>query len=133
MSHISAQPVVHPVQLGGNVVDVEVGWVWVIPFDITLSPNPSKLFILWQENEHEIGGHKAAYHFTWKEKSNKKIKYTYCNWKKVWDLVDKMIQSGYTADSAIDKIYTVYCPLSVTKIIKQIRNDEPNGGHPQLS
>eukprot|EP00957_Ditylum_brightwellii_P048280 3664028-Ditylum_brightwellii.AAC.1 len=27
----------------------------------------------------------------------------------------------------------VYDPLSVTKIIRQIRNDEPNGGHPQLN
>jgi hypothetical protein len=77
--------------------------------------------------------HKAACHFTWEERGHKKIKYTYCNQKKVWDLVDKMIWSSYTADSVIDKIYTIYGPLSITKIIKQIRNDEPNGGHPQLN
>jgi hypothetical protein len=35
--------------------------------------------------------------------------------------------------SAIDMNYTVYEPLSVTKIIKQIHNNEPNGGHTQLN
>ena len=133
MSRIAAQPVVRPVRLGGIEVGVAGGGDEGIPYAVTLSPNPNNLFILWQEYEHGIGGRKAARYFTREERGHKKVKYTYCNRKKVWDLVDKMIRSGYTADSAIDKIYTVYGPLSVTKIIKQIRNDEPNGGVPQLS
>eukprot|EP00957_Ditylum_brightwellii_P114962 8767916-Ditylum_brightwellii.AAC.1 len=93
-----------------------------------------RMQVVWLEYEHGIGGCNAACHFTQEKRGHKKVKYTYCNKKKkVWDLVDKMIRSGCKAGSAIDKIYTIYGPLSVTKIIKQIHNDEPSGGHPQLN
>eukprot|EP00957_Ditylum_brightwellii_P143522 10933983-Ditylum_brightwellii.AAC.1 len=106
MSRIAAQPTVCSLPLGGIEVGMAGGGDEGIPYAITLSPNLSNLFILWQEYEHGIGGRKAACHFTQEERGHKKVKYTYCNRKKVWDLVDKMIRSGYTADSAIDKIYT---------------------------
>eukprot|EP00957_Ditylum_brightwellii_P068789 5221711-Ditylum_brightwellii.AAC.1 len=64
MSRISAQPAVCPVRLGGNEVGVAGDGDEVIPYAITLSPNPSNLLILWQEYEHGIGGRKAARHFT---------------------------------------------------------------------
>eukprot|EP00957_Ditylum_brightwellii_P021537 1623888-Ditylum_brightwellii.AAC.1 len=110
---IAAYPVVHPVWLEGNAVGVAGSGD--------------------EEYEHGTGGRKAACHFTQEERGHKKVKYTYCDQKKVWDLVDKMIPSGYTVDSAIDTIYSVYGLLSVTKIIKQIHTDELNGGHPQLN
>ena len=113
----------------GAVVSEEGG----LPYAVSLSPNPTNLYVLWLEYKKGIGGRKPARQFTREERGHKKVKYTYCNRKKVWDLIDRLVWAGYTSDVAIDKIYSVYGALSVTKIIKRIRNDEPNGGHPQLA
>eukprot|EP00957_Ditylum_brightwellii_P103020 7851605-Ditylum_brightwellii.AAC.1 len=60
-----------------------------------------------EEYRHDIGSRKAACHFQG--------------------------MRDVTKDSAIDKIYSVYGAVSVTNIIQKIRNDEPNGGHPELN
>eukprot|EP00957_Ditylum_brightwellii_P072627 5518666-Ditylum_brightwellii.AAC.1 len=80
-------------------------------------PNSNNLYVLWQEYQHGVGGRKADCNFTRIEKGHKRVKYTSCNRKKVWDLVDKLIQAVHTADSAIDKIYSVYGAIYVTKVI----------------
>ena len=44
-----------------------------------------------------------------------------------------MVRQGYSADSAIDKIYDVYGrSTSVTKIIKRLQEDKKNGGNDAL-
>ena len=60
-----------------------------------------------------------------------RVKHKYCIWKPFWDLISRMIQNGFTAQVAIDKVYDVYGNHgSVTKILCKIRKDK--GGHPEL-
>ena len=51
----------------------------------------------------------------------------------VWQAIAKLVTQGYSADSAIDKIYDVYGrSTSVTKIIKRLQEDKKNGGNDAL-
>eukprot|EP00957_Ditylum_brightwellii_P175858 13391273-Ditylum_brightwellii.AAC.1 len=59
MFHISAQPAVCPVRLGGNNIGVAGGGD--------------------KEYEHKIGGCKAVCHFIQKGRGRRKVKYAYCN------------------------------------------------------
>ena len=43
-----------------------------------------------------------------------------------------MARAGYSAQQAIEKVYENYDQLSVSKLIKKIRDDEKDGGHPEL-
>eukprot|EP00957_Ditylum_brightwellii_P086054 6546869-Ditylum_brightwellii.AAC.1 len=88
----------------GAEVGVMGGGDGDVPYVVTLSPNQNILYVLWQECKHGIGDRKAACHFMSNER-----------------------------DSAIDKIYSVYGAISVTKIIWKISNDETNEGHPELN
>ena len=103
-----------------------------IPYQATLSKCPKSLFVLWQEFEFGIGGRKPAKLFSTAERG--KVRYSYSLRKHFWTLMQNMIRNGYTFNSAIDKIYDVYDrSRSVTQILRLIRNDSKNGGHPQLS
>eukprot|EP00957_Ditylum_brightwellii_P081523 6202043-Ditylum_brightwellii.AAC.1 len=64
MYHIAVPPIVHCIQLMGNAIGVVGGRDKAILYSITLSPNPSILFVLWQDYAHRIGGCKAINHFT---------------------------------------------------------------------
>jgi hypothetical protein len=98
----------------------------------TLSPNPRDLHSLWQEYEFGIGGRKAARLFTAVERG--RVKYTYHRRKVVWDQVALMIRAGYTAQTAIDRIYEVHgVNRNVTYIINQMRRDRMTGGNPLLN
>ena len=97
----------------------------VLPFSATLSPHPRDLYTLWQEYEFGIGGRKPARQFTMGERA--KVKFTYCRRKIVWDVIDRLVRSGYTAQVAIDKIYEVYGRVSVSDMIKRMRQDTRNG------
>ena len=97
----------------------------------TLSPCPKSLHILWMEYLHGIGGRKPAKDFTSEERGKQKHKY--CLRKPFWDLTKHMINHGLSAQVAVDKIYNVYGNLgSVTKILRKIKRDKQNGGHPEL-
>ena len=101
-------------------------------YNTTLTKCPKSLHVLWREWEFGIGGRKAAKLFNSQERG--RVKYNYSLRKGFWDLTNKMIRSGYTSDTAIDKIYSVYSTrLSVTKILQKIRDDKRIGGHPELS
>ena len=53
--------------------------------------------------------------------------------KVVWDTVALLIRAGYTAETAVQKIYDTYGQdQSVTKIIKRMLDDRRGGGHPNL-
>jgi hypothetical protein len=88
VTRIAVQPVVRPVQVVGPKVGATGCGDGDVPYAVTLSPNPNNLYVLWQEYEHGVGGRKAARHFTRIERGHKRVKYTFCNRKKVWDLVD---------------------------------------------
>ena len=63
-----------------------------------------------------------------------KVKFNYCLRKHFWTFMQKMIRNANTFNTAIDKIYSVYDrSRSVTQILRCIRNDAKNGGHPQLT
>jgi hypothetical protein len=48
-------------------------------------------------------------------------------------MVCKMLRVGYTSNTAIDKMYSVYSTrLSVTNILRQMRKDNNTGGNPLL-
>jgi pilus assembly protein TadC len=53
--------------------------------------------------------------------------------KVVWDTVAVLVRAGYTAETAIERIYNTYGQnQSVTKIIKRMLADKRGGGHPNL-
>ena len=96
----------------------------------TLSPHPKDLFQLWHEYEFGIGGRKPAKQFTVSERA--RVKFKYCRQKIVWDVIDRLVRSGYTSHVAIDDIYALYGHLTVSAITVKLRDDNKNGGHPQL-
>ena len=103
-----------------------------VPYRVTLSNCPRTLHDLWVEYQFGLGGRKAAKEFTPSERGA--VKYKYHRRKVVWDMVAELIRSGYTADSACDKIYDVYGKnKTVTQIINLMRLDHRSmGGHPLL-
>ena len=58
----------------------------------------------------------------------------YCRRRVVWDTVAALVQAGFTAHTAIDKIYEVYGQdKTVTQIVNQMMRDRCTGAsHPQL-
>lgn len=103
-----------------------------MPYETTLSRNPRNLFVLWQEYMFGIAGRTAAREFSSIERG--RVKFTYSLRKVFWEKVEGMTQRGYTFNTAIDEIYNIYDRSnSVTKILKKMRTDNKNGGHPQLN
>ena len=97
----------------------------------TLSKNPKTLHSLWREFEEGLGGRKAAKMFTARQRGQ--VKQMYYRRKVVWDTVALLVRAGYTAETAVDKIYDTYGQdQSVTKIIKRMLDDRRGGGHPNL-
>jgi hypothetical protein len=88
----------------------------------TLSPTPRTLHMLWQEYTVGIGGRKPARQFTSAERGL--VKHRYSHRKYFWDVIDKLILRGFTAQVAIDGVYNRYGrELCVTKIIDRIKRD----------
>ena len=102
-----------------------------VPYVSTLSKCPKTLYVLWNEYEFGVGGRKAAKLFSAAERG--RVKCNYSLRKHFWDLMTMMIRRGYSHNTAIDKIYSVYTTrISVTKILREIRSDKRRGGHPEL-
>ena len=80
----------------------------------SLAKCPKSLYVLWQEYKFGLGGRKPVKLFDSKDRG--KVKFKYCMRKHFWDLITKMIQHGYSHNSAIDKVYTVHSG-SVTNIL----------------
>ena len=117
-------------QAGDNLL-ADLGSFMVPAYNSSLSKTPKSLFVLWQEFEVGIVGRKAARLFTRVERG--RIKFIYYRRKVVWDSVAEQIRRGYSAQTAIDRIYEVYGQeLSVTQIINKMLIDRHTGGNPQL-
>jgi len=92
---------------------------------------PRSLHDLWKEYAFGFSGFKPAKDWTSRERGADRFNYYRRN--VFWMQVVMMVRSGYSAERACDKIYSVYGPgLSVTKIIKAMIRDKKNGGHPAL-
>jgi len=90
-----------------------------------LSPTPRTLGVLWQEWTDGIAGRKAARLFTREERG--KVKHKYHRRKIVWDRIRLLINAGYTAQVACDRIYGVYgLSATVTAIINGLKKDIRN-------
>ena len=85
-----------------------------------LLQTPRDLYIVWHECQFGIGGRKPAKLFTPTERG--RCKYVYHRRKVVWDRVASMIQAGYTAETAINSLYSHYGrEKPVTAIINEMR------------
>jgi hypothetical protein len=101
------------------------------PASATLSPHPRSLHVLWQEYLEGIDGRKPAKDFSSTERGAVKKLYSFR--KVAWDLIKDLHRAGYSAENACDKIYESYgASLSVSAIIKRIKEDRQHGGHPNL-
>lgn len=117
---------------GGAPVLVEPVQTGVPSVFSTLSKCPKTLYVLWREWEFGIGGRKPAKSFNRTERG--RVKHKYSLRKVFWDMVCKLVRDGYSSNTAIEKIYSVYSPrLSVTGILRMMRKDKRTGGHPLLT
>ena len=100
-------------------------------YESTLSPSQRTLNMLGTEWEFGVGGRKAAKLFNNEERG--RVRFQYSLRKNFWDLCGQMIRSGHTTETAVDKIYEVYSNTrSITDILRLIRRDKKEGGHPSL-
>ena len=96
-----------------------------------LSTCPRTLPDLWQEYTMGIGGRKPARDFTTSERGA--VKFKYCRRKVFWDCVSRHVNAGFTSDTAIDKIKSVYGErLSVYRVLELMIKDKKIGGHINL-
>ena len=102
----------------------------VIIVNANLTKQPKTLYKLWDEWEFGIGGNKPAKLFSPIERG--RVKFQYSLRKCFWNLCSEMIRRGYTSGTAIDKIYSVYVGMSLTQILRSIRNENRTGGNPEL-
>ncbi len=91
-----------------------------------LARNLKDLYAVWKEFEFGVNGQKAAKDYTAKERGDNK--FMYCRRKVFWDAVTLLLKRGYTSDTAIDCIYTVYgrgkSNTQILNLIKKVRKDE---------
>ena len=89
---------------------------------VKLSKNPKDLYTLWKEWELGLNGVKPAKDFTYHKRGANK--FSYCQHKDFWDAVTGLISKGFTSDTAIDRIYLVYCQgKSIDQILKLMAQD----------
>jgi len=90
--------------------------------DAKLSKMPKDLRTLWREYQFGLDGNKPAKDFTPQERGH--VKCIYCRRKVFWDAVQMLIAKGFTWETAVDRILTVYGSRhSVSKILHELRKD----------
>lgn len=96
-----------------------------------LSKRPKDLYELWHEYKVGCAELKAAKDFTAAERGANK--FAYSRRKVFWDVVSSLVRSGFTSDTAIDKVYSVYGrQLSVSNVLAALRADRRRSRHPNL-
>ena len=93
---------------------------------------PTAVLQLWQEYKVGLNGNKPAQQFTMNERnSSRDLKTMWHRRNKVWALIERMIQRGFSAEMAIHRIEQVYgSNISITTLIQKIQADK--GDHPNL-
>lgn len=99
-----------------------------------LSDRPSTLMEVWREYKVGLHGNKPAEQFTRSERNaNRSTKQKFQNRNKIWRLIKRLVNEGFTAEVACHKIYGAYgYNASITAIIQGIIADQKRGGHPNL-
>jgi hypothetical protein len=93
---------------------------------------PTSVLQLWQEYKVGLNGNKPAQQFTMSERnSSRDLKQIWHRRNKVWALIERMIQRGFSAEIAIHRIEQVYgSNITITALVKKIQEDK--GDHPNL-
>ena len=75
-----------------------------------------------QPTSSGLNGNKPAQQFTMSEQNiTRDVKQMWHRKNKVWALIDKMVQSGFSAEVAINRIEQVYgSDVSITMLIQKI-------------
>ena len=95
----------------------------------TLSSNPKTLREVWREYKFGIDGRKPAEQFTSQARNNRNSGTKQKNYPSsvTWQCIDRLMNQGYTVDSAFQKMWECYgYSLSVTQIINRMIADSPN-------
>ena len=97
-----------------------------------LSSCPKNALVLWNEYQHGIGDNKPAKMFTIRERGQNRHRYS--KRKVLWDKVARLVDGGWTARAACDKIHSIYgTNRPMTEILLSMRRDQrERGGHPEL-
>jgi hypothetical protein len=106
----------------------------------TLVPRPTTLMQLWTEYNVGINGRKPAKFFTTQERNrvlpSDNIRQKYYRRKVLWDMIQRKVNSGITAQQACHQIRQCYgFQLSVTQILNMMlhnRRHRPQGCLPNL-
>jgi hypothetical protein len=104
-----------------------------ITIDLTtnLSSHPRTLLLLWHEYVYGLQGNKPTKNFTSIEMG--RVKHTYCRRKCFWDVMVKLVNTGFTELMEIDKIRQPYgISLAFTAVLNKLQKDKKNDGHPTL-
>ena len=99
------------------------------PRPATLCRNPRHLAILWDEYQNGVAGRLPARLFTAEQRGRCRAKYS--QRKVFWDCMQRLIDNGCTAQTALHRIAAVYSG-SVTNKLKALLKDERRGGHTNL-
>ena len=92
---------------------------------------PRILHDLWKEFEFGYSGCKPAKE--WPTVEHGRDRFNYYRRNVFWTQVSLMIRTGYTSETACDKIYSVYgASLPFSKIFKLMIRDKKDGGHMAL-
>jgi len=84
---------------------------------------PKCMHTLWVECTHGLGGNKAAKDFTPTERG--RVKQKYYRRKTFWDIVSTLVNAGYGAPAAVDKVWN-HCgrSSSVTAVLNSLLADK---------
>jgi hypothetical protein len=88
-----------------------------------LSRRPGDLYVLWREYALGLNGMKPARDYTPSERGANR--YAYSRRNNFWKAICSLMTQGYSADTAIDKVYEVYGKSqSVSAILDAIIADK---------
>ena len=88
-----------------------------------ISNCPGDLYVLWREYALGVNGGKPARDYSPSERGANR--YAYSRRKNFWNAICSLTTKGYTADTAIDKVYEVYGKSkSVTAILDAMIADK---------
>ena len=91
---------------------------------------PKCMHVLWSEYTHGIGGNKAVKDFTPTEHG--RVKQKYYRRKVFWDIVSTLVNAGYGAPAAVDKVWDHYGrSSSVTVVLNALLDDKKRLQHPK--
>ena len=102
-----------------------------------LSHNPRSLQALWREYKEGLNGRKPAEQWSTDEVNvNKAVATMYGRRRQVWTTIQRMVNSGRSAEYAILRIHQVYgsksSPTQIMEFIRQDKTRYPGGFHPDL-